>query len=170
MDEQKDNQEIRTNWHRLFGLMFGTILENLGFETIAEYDVSRKAQLVDVVVVRRQILPKIKELAPSYYEGFEELNDHNLISFKSFHEVFNEEALEEFYGHYSMEGISMPYTKETFLKENYPDWHEKILFAKQEGASDMLKSLYGQGIISKKHYDKILTSLTQQGRKIVLEK
>ncbi len=101
MYKKKNNQETKTNWHRLFSLMFGTIFETLGFETIAEYDVSRKSQLVDVVVVRRQTLSKTKDLPSTYYEGFEDLNDHNLLSFKSFHEVFNEEALEEFYGHYS---------------------------------------------------------------------
>ena len=38
---------------------------------------------------------------PDYYQGFENMNDHNLISFKSFNEVFNMEAIEELYGHFT---------------------------------------------------------------------
>ncbi len=45
--------------------------------------------------------PHYDERDPLYYEGFENLSAHNLISFKSFHEVFNTTALEEFYGYFT---------------------------------------------------------------------
>ncbi len=48
-----------------------------------------------MVVVAGSEAPHYDELDPLYYEGFENLNAHNLISFKSFHEVFNTTAEEE---------------------------------------------------------------------------
>ncbi|MCP4349945.1 MAG: hypothetical protein GY795_31065, partial [Desulfobacterales bacterium] len=55
------------------------------------------------------------ELDPAYYEGFENLNRHNLISFKSFHEVFNVTALEEFHGYFTS------YRKEKDISEKDKD-------------------------------------------------
>jgi len=89
----------KTDWHRLWGLMISPVFERLGCETIVEMDLSAKTQRLDMVVVTRAERPRYEELPPDYYEGFENLNEHNLISFKSFREVFNMTALEELYGH-----------------------------------------------------------------------
>ncbi|QTA92260.1 Uncharacterized protein dnm_083360 [Desulfonema magnum] len=92
----------RTDWHRLWGLMMTPLFERLGCETVVEMDLSAKVQRLDMVVVRRKEKIRYDVLAdPNYYEGFEQLNEHNLISFKSFREVFNMTALEELYGHFT---------------------------------------------------------------------
>ncbi len=279
----EEENEKRTNWHRLSGLIVGALFETLGYKTITEYDVAKKAQLLDIVVVRKDMPQTGQLLDSSYYQGFENLNEHNLISFKSFNEVFNKKSLEEFYGHYkknkkesgakekqinlyaliyhyprdlfkrfnypellhtivknriydlklltkvrfiitketdhpvfgllsnnvqqiessinrlqkdsrlisqissyleklfkhyAMEGIKMPYTKETFLKENYPDWYQKITYAEQKGMQEgmqegmqkgmqkgeinMLETLYNQGVLSKEHYQERITPLMQK--------
>jgi len=246
MDNGKETgKSDRTDWHRLWGLMMTPLFERLGCETVVEMDLSAKIQRLDMVVVTAEKGKVHYDLMnPDYYEGFENLNEHNLISFKSFREVFNMTALEEFYGHftnyrkmknigedekhkvnlyavtfhfpkelfarfqgtgflrcvkenqiydlniltpvrfvitrgsrhpvlglfsddpeqiassrrrlehdgwlvrevssylqqlykhYSMEGIDMPYTKEMFIRDYYPEWYEKILAAKAEGKAE----------------------------------
>ncbi|MDM8516342.1 hypothetical protein QUF76_09100 [Desulfobacterales bacterium HSG16] len=91
----------RVDWHRLWGLMMTPLFERLGCETIVEMDLSRKEQKLDMVVINRVGNLPYGKISPDYYKGFENLNEHNLISFKSFQEVFNVKALEEFYGHYT---------------------------------------------------------------------
>ncbi|MBF0259756.1 MAG: hypothetical protein HQK62_13140 [Desulfamplus sp.] len=91
----------KTNWHRLWGLMVAPLFERLNCEVTVELDLSVKVQLLDMLVVTRQEPISFDGVNPDYYEGFENLNEHNLISFKSFNESFNMEALEEFYGHFT---------------------------------------------------------------------
>ncbi|WP_080799870.1 hypothetical protein [Desulfamplus magnetovallimortis] len=81
--------------------MITPLFEKLGCEVTVEFDLSLKKQLLDVVVVYKKLPLFFDDVNPDYYEGFENLNEHNLISFKSFHEVFNMDALEEFYGHFT---------------------------------------------------------------------
>ena len=99
-DNQAESSD-NVNWHRLWGLMVSSVFEELGCETTVEMDLSMKSQFLDMVVVTRDRPPRYDRLPPAYYEGFENLNEHNLISFKSFHESFNRTALEEFYGHFT---------------------------------------------------------------------
>jgi len=93
-------EKEKVNWHRLWGLMMSPLFERLGCETIVELDLSIKIQRLDMVVVIKQEPFDYNLLKHEYYEGFENLNKHNLLSFKSFREVFNTFALEEFYGHF----------------------------------------------------------------------
>jgi len=94
-------KENKTNWHRLWGLMVAPLFERLKCEVTVEFDLSLKVQRLDMVVVTRQQPISFDNVNPDYYQGFENLNEHNLISFKSFNESFNVEALEEFYGHFT---------------------------------------------------------------------
>lgn len=72
----------------------------LGYFTQLEVDLSLKQQLLDILVIRREKIPPSDSGLPKiYWEAFDNLNEHNLISFKSFRESFNGEALEEFFGH-----------------------------------------------------------------------
>jgi hypothetical protein len=90
----------RTQWHRLAGLVVAPLFRLLGYETQLEVDVALQKQLLDIIVVRKgrtAISPP--SLPPSYWEAFDDLNEHNLISFKSYSESFNAEALEELFGH-----------------------------------------------------------------------
>jgi hypothetical protein len=96
-------KENKTNWHRLWGLMVAPLFEKLNCEVTVEFDLSLKVQRLDMVVVTKLEDEPINfyEVNIDYYQGFENLNAHNLISFKSFNESFNMEALEEFYGHFT---------------------------------------------------------------------
>ncbi|OQX06998.1 MAG: hypothetical protein BWK80_50075, partial [Desulfobacteraceae bacterium IS3] len=99
--EEKPEKTDRTDWHRLWGLMMMPLFERIGYETIVEMDLSAKVQLLDMVAVRRKEKKESEIPDSDCYSGFENLNEHNLISFKSFREVFNMTALEELYGHFT---------------------------------------------------------------------
>jgi len=100
MSEQKLRKPDRTDWHQLWGLMMSPLFERLGCETSVEVEFSSKSQRLDMAVLRKDRRKLCyDEVNPDYYEGFENLNEHNLITFKSFNEVFNMTALEEFYGY-----------------------------------------------------------------------
>ena len=94
-----EDKEKRISWHRLWGLMISPLFEKLGCETQIEVDLSTKKQLLDVVVIKKKGELSWDAVDQSLYEGFENLNTWNLLSFKSFNEVFNRQALEELYGH-----------------------------------------------------------------------
>jgi len=81
--------------------MVAPLFERLGCEVTVELDLSLKIQRLDMVVVTKQDAISFDGVDPDYYQGFENLNEHNLISFKSFNESFNMEAIEEFYGHFT---------------------------------------------------------------------
>ena len=92
----------KTDWHRLWALMTAPLFQRLGAEPTVEIDLSAKIQRLDMAVVTSGPASlRYDELEPIYYEGFENLNFHNLISFKSFNEVFNMTSMEEFYGHFT---------------------------------------------------------------------
>lgn len=86
--------------HRLLGIVLTPFFTHLGYLTKIEMDLSTKEQLIDIIVVRRTSMP-VKEsgLPAVYWEAFDELNEHNLISFKSYSESFNILALLELFGH-----------------------------------------------------------------------
>ena len=91
----------KTDWHRLWGLMVSPLFERLGCDVTVEMDLSFKVQRLDMTVITKNMPLCFDGVDPDYYQGFENLNDHNLISFKSFNEVFNMAAIEEFYGHFT---------------------------------------------------------------------
>jgi hypothetical protein len=96
MSEKDD----RTQWHRLLGLVLEPLFRELGYETLIEEDVSSKQQFVDIVAIKKStVLDKLSLLPKIYWEAFEDFNDHNLLSFKSYSESFNPESCEELYGH-----------------------------------------------------------------------
>ncbi len=100
--EENPEKTDRTDWHRLWGLMMLPLFEKLDCETVVEMDLSAKVQRLDMVTVTAdpENIP-YHRLEADYYEGFENLNRHNLISFKSFREVFGMSAVEELYGHFT---------------------------------------------------------------------
>lgn len=84
------------NWHRLFGLMLSAHLEGSPFTVETEVDLSKRRQLLDVVVVRRG--PGV--LTMPMPDGLDDFVEHNLLTFKSFHEPLDDWALKELTGHY----------------------------------------------------------------------
>ena len=97
---QKQKPDKR-DWHRLWGMMVSPLFKRLGCDVTVELDLSFKAQRLDMTVITKNEPLCFDNVNPDYYQGFENLNDHNLISFKSFNEVFNITAIEEFYGHFT---------------------------------------------------------------------
>src|SRR3954463_6850078 len=84
------------DWHRLFGLMLTDFFAGSPFEVELEKDLSRKKQLLDVVVVRR----RPGTFAESLPDGLGDLAAHNLITFKSHQDSLDDWALKELTGHY----------------------------------------------------------------------
>jgi len=67
------------------------LFERLGCDVTVEIDLSFKVQRLDMTVIIKNKPLCFNNIDPDYFQGFENLNDHNLISFKSFHEVFRNE-------------------------------------------------------------------------------
>jgi hypothetical protein len=84
------------NWHRLFGLALHDFFTGSLFVVELEKDLSLKRQFLDVVILRRQA-GELKEPLP---DGLENLSVHNLLSYKSLREPFDDWALKELTGHY----------------------------------------------------------------------
>ena len=100
MEEQPDthNDEELLQYHRAAGLALTPVMQQLGYVTEVEVDISMKSQRIDIISVQRETLVEPK-LPPIYWQVFGQLNEHNLFSFKSYSESFNGHSLEEFYGH-----------------------------------------------------------------------
>ncbi len=93
----KDIPQARSRrWHRLFGLLLTDFLRGSPFTVELEKDLSHRQHLLDVVVVRREK----GELTRRMPDGFDNLADHNLVTFKSFREPLNDWTLKELTGHY----------------------------------------------------------------------
>jgi len=88
--------ESPINWHRMFGLLLMDFFTGSPFVVEMEKDLSLKKQLLDVVVLRRTPGPFHGQLP----DGFDNLVTHNLITFKSHHEVLDDWTLKELTGHY----------------------------------------------------------------------
>ena len=84
------------NWHRLFGLVLTDFFTGSCFEVELETDLSQKKQLLDVVILRRKEGTMDRRLP----DGFDDLADHNLLTFKSHHEALSDWSLKELTGHY----------------------------------------------------------------------
>jgi hypothetical protein len=83
-------------WHRWFGLLLADHLAGTPFSVELEMDLSRKQQLLDVVVIRRHA----GSLTRPMPDGLGDLVAPNLISFKSHHEPLDDWTLKELTGHY----------------------------------------------------------------------
>ncbi len=83
-------------WHRYFGLFLDDFFRGTPYTVEMEIDLSKKLQLLDIVVVRK--LPG--ELHKALPDGLENLGLYNLISFKSFLDDFDQWTLNELIGHY----------------------------------------------------------------------
>ena len=91
-----DQKPKRIDWHRLFGLTLTDFFTYSPFMVELEKDLSLKRQLLDVVIIRKKD-GEIKEELP---DGLENLAEHNLLSYKSMRELFDDWALKELTGHY----------------------------------------------------------------------
>ena len=79
-------------WHLLFGMMLTSFFEGSAFRVEYEKDLSFKAQLLDVVIIRTDA----EGTVPSLPDGLRDsLVNHNLISFKSYHDTLSDWTLKE---------------------------------------------------------------------------
>jgi hypothetical protein len=84
-------------WHRLLGRMLTDFFAGSPFHVEAERDLSFKAQLLDILIVRKDA----EGVVPPLPDGLRDaLAAHNLISFKSFRDTLNDLTLKELTGHY----------------------------------------------------------------------
>ena len=120
--EQPLDEEI-LQYHRAAGLALTPVMQQLGYATEVEVDISMKSQLIDIISVRREKLVK-PTLPPLYWEVFGQLNEHNLFSFKSYSESFTGHSLEEFYGHLTnyckVKGVSRDKVNLYVLTSHFP--------------------------------------------------
>lgn len=84
------------DWHRLFGLALKDFFTDSPFEVGVEKDLSQKLQKLDIVILRREA-GEFHEPLP---DGFQDLSNHNLITYKSLREPFDDWVLKELTGHY----------------------------------------------------------------------
>lgn len=84
------------NWHRLFGIALTDFFRNSPYEVELEKDLSLKRQLLDIVIIHRTGDHWDRPLP----DGFEDLAEYNLISYKSLREPFDDWTLKELTGHY----------------------------------------------------------------------
>src|SRR5205085_2709084 len=82
--------------HRLFGLTWIDFLQGSAIDVETEMDLSLKQQFVDLVLVHQ----KTGQLPRRMPDGFEDLADHDLLTFKSHQEALDDWALYELIGHY----------------------------------------------------------------------
>jgi hypothetical protein len=84
------------DWHKLFGVALTDFFADSPFIVELEKDLSLKRQMLDVVILRRKD-GKMEEELP---DGLEDLAAHNLLSYKSLREPFDDWVLKELTGHY----------------------------------------------------------------------
>jgi len=89
------------DWHRLFGMAWLDFLTSLPFTVDMEVDVAKKKQFLDVLLLRRESLPDDLDAGSVRMpDGFDDLSDHNLITFKSHQEPLSTWSVDELVGHY----------------------------------------------------------------------
>lgn len=83
-------------WHYILGLGLTDYFYQVCYRVETEIDLSIKQQRLDIVVLREEEGEKIDWLC----DGFENLKQYNLITFKSFQESLGEWTLDELISHY----------------------------------------------------------------------
>ena len=83
-------------WHNILGLTLTDFFTDTSYDVEMEADLSKKKQLLDLVIIERKDGDSPEELP----DGLGNLAGHNLISYKSHHETLNGWALDELLGHY----------------------------------------------------------------------
>jgi len=90
---------ILTDWHHLFGMTLTDYFTGTAYRVELEKDLSIKKQLLDVVIIAKR-RGKTETTPAELPDGLENLAAHNLVSFKSLHEPFDDWAADELIGHY----------------------------------------------------------------------
>jgi hypothetical protein len=83
-------------WHRTFGLTLIDFFKDSNFEVELEKELSIKKQFLDIVIIKKIDGESSLEMPA----GFDNLVDHNLLTYKSVQEPLDEWTIEELIGHY----------------------------------------------------------------------
>lgn len=84
------------DWHRLFSLILEDFFTGSPFTVEPEVDLSKKLQLLDVAVIRKGEGEFVGQLP----DGFDDLVEYNLVTFKSYQEALDDWTLDELLGHF----------------------------------------------------------------------
>jgi len=85
-----------TDWHKLFGITLTDFFTDTAYTVELEKDLSLKKQFLDVVIIEK----KDGRMPAELPDGFENMGKHNLISYKSLHEPFDDRSADELIGHF----------------------------------------------------------------------
>jgi len=70
----------KKQWHRLLAMVLDPMFKKLGYDTTPEVDLSRKKQLIDLIVVEKSdIKADFTKLPKEFWVEFDDLNTHNLL-------------------------------------------------------------------------------------------
>ncbi len=86
------------SWHRLLGLTLTDFFTGSNYEVELEKNLTLQEQYLDVLIIK-----KTEGTAPEYFPGgLENLSDHNLLTYKSFHEPLDPWTIDELVGYYTI--------------------------------------------------------------------
>lgn len=85
-----------SDWHHLIGMALTDFFTETSYDVRIEEDLSKKKQILDILIIRRKEGYPPKELP----DGFENLAPYNLLSYKSVHEPFDDWSADELVGHF----------------------------------------------------------------------
>jgi hypothetical protein len=115
MAKKKDNERSeKLDWHRFFSVVMYDLFFDSPFEVEWEKDLSIQQQFLDLVIIRR----RAGEWTMRLPDGFEDLADHNLVTFKSFQEALDAWAMKELVSHYVTYRKLLRKGNEPFLPED----------------------------------------------------
>jgi hypothetical protein len=105
-----------TQWHRLFGITLTDFFTDTAYTVELEKDLSLKKQFLDVVIIEK----KDGQIPDELPDGLENMAAHNLVSYKSFRESFDDWSADELIGHFVnyRKQVSPP-RKELLPKEDF---------------------------------------------------
>ena len=97
MREPEEKPKKRIQWHRLFGLTLIDLFTNSNFHVELEKELSIKKQFLDIAIIKQKEGIPLKENPV----GFENLIEHNLVTYKSLREPLDDWTIEELIGYYA---------------------------------------------------------------------
>lgn len=98
-------------WHRLFGITLTDFFADTAYTVELEKDLSLKQQLLDVVIIEQREGPAPSELP----DGLENIQSHNLLTYKSHQQALDWWALDELTGHFVNYRKSLGFKTESLL-------------------------------------------------------
>ncbi len=82
------------DWHRLFGITLTDYFSDTAYRVELEKDLSLRKQFLDVVIIEK----KEGRMPNDLPDGLEDMAAHNLLSYKSFRESFDDWSADELVG------------------------------------------------------------------------